>query len=110
MPWLAIPFSDLETRRALTQKFDVEGIPCLIVLLPNDDKLDTAVIKDGVELVYRYGVQAFPFTKERLDELRKKEKEKRDNQTLSSLLTHDARDVLSGHPSPKQVSQSFIHE
>lgn len=110
MPWLAIPFSDLETRRALTQKFDVEGIPCLIILQPNDNILDAAVIKDGVELVYRYGVQAFPFTKERLDELREKEKEKHDNQTLSNLLIHDARDVLLGHPSPKQVCLSFIHE
>lgn len=100
MPWLAIPFSDLETRRALTQKFDVEGIPSLIILQPNDNILDAAVIKDGVELVYRYGVQAFPFTKERLDELREKEKEKHDSQTLSNLLIHDARDVLLGHPSP----------
>ncbi|KAK4351778.1 hypothetical protein RND71_027296 [Anisodus tanguticus] len=104
MPWLAIPFSDLETRRALTQKFDVEGIPCLIILQPNDNnKLDAAVIKDGVELVYRYGVQAFPFTKERLEELQVKEKEKYDNQTLSNLLTHNARDYLLGHPSPNQV-------
>lgn len=103
MPWLAIPFSDLETRRGLTQKFDVEGIPCLVILQPNDNNLDAAVIKDGVELVYRYGVQAFPFTKERLEELREKEKEKHDNQTLSNLLTHDTRDFLLGHPSPKQV-------
>ncbi|KAM3341617.1 putative nucleoredoxin 2 isoform X1 [Capsicum galapagoense] len=103
MPWLAIPFSDLATRRALTQKFDVEGIPCLVILQPNDNKLDSAVIKDGVELVYRYGVQAFPFTRERLEELREKEKEKHDSQTLSSLLTHEARDFLLGHPSSKQV-------
>ncbi|OIT03963.1 PREDICTED: probable nucleoredoxin 2 isoform X2 [Nicotiana attenuata] len=100
MPWLAIPFSDLETRRALTQKFDVEGIPCLIILQPNND---AAVISDGVELVYRYGVQAFPFTKERLEELKEKEKEKHDNQTLSNLLTRDGRDYLLGHPGPKQV-------
>jgi len=30
MPWLAIPFSDLETKKSLTRKYDVEGIPCLI--------------------------------------------------------------------------------
>ena len=27
MPWLAIPFSDLETKKALNRKFDIEGIP-----------------------------------------------------------------------------------
>ncbi|XP_009620045.1 probable nucleoredoxin 2 [Nicotiana tomentosiformis] len=102
MPWLAIPFSDLETRRALTRKFDVEGIPCLIILQPNSNK-DAAVISDGVELVYRYGVQAFPFTKDRLAELKEKEKEKHDNQTLSNLLTRDGRDYLLVQPGSKQV-------
>lgn len=102
MPWLAIPFSDLEARRALTQKFDVEGIPSLIILQPNSNK-DAAVNSDGVELVYQYGVQAFPFTKERLEELKEKEEEKHDNQTLSNLLTRDGRDYLLAHPGPKQV-------
>ncbi|KAL0325922.1 UNVERIFIED_CONTAM: putative nucleoredoxin 2 [Sesamum radiatum] len=55
MPWLAVPFSDLESKRALSRKFDVEGIPCLIILQPNNYREDSIVV-DGVDLIYRYGV------------------------------------------------------
>ncbi|XP_018808138.2 probable nucleoredoxin 2 [Juglans regia] len=102
MPWLAIPFSDLETKKALNRKFDVEGIPCLVILQPNDNK-DDATLHDGVELIYRYGIEAFPFTKERLETLYQEEREKHENQTLTNLLTNHDRDYLLGHPSPKQV-------
>ncbi|XP_024023757.1 probable nucleoredoxin 2 [Morus notabilis] len=102
MPWLAIPFSDLETKKALNRKFDIEGIPCLVVLQPNDNK-DEATLFDGVELVYRYGVQVFPFTKERLEELQREDRERHENQNLTNLLTSQHRDYLLGHPRPKQV-------
>ncbi|KAK7855861.1 probable nucleoredoxin 2 isoform X1 [Quercus suber] len=102
MPWLAIPFSDLETKKALNRKFDIEGIPCLVILQPNNNK-DDATLHEGVELVYRYGVRAFPFTKERLENLLEEEREKHERQTLTNLITNHDRDYLLGHPSPKQV-------
>ncbi|KAF8377776.1 hypothetical protein HHK36_031161 [Tetracentron sinense] len=102
MPWLAIPFSDLVTKKALNRRFDIEGIPCLIILQPSDNE-DAETIHEGVELIYRYGVRAFPFTKERLEELEKEEKEKHESQTLTNLLTHPSRDFLLGQPSPMQV-------
>ncbi|XP_024991349.1 probable nucleoredoxin 2 [Cynara cardunculus var. scolymus] len=104
MPWLAIPFSDLETKKALNNKFDVEGIPCLIILQPDG----TNIIHDGVELIYRYGVEAYPFTKERLDELLKEEKEKHERQTLSNLLTNHDRDFVLAHSTSNEVSVSSL--
>ncbi|KAK6131316.1 hypothetical protein DH2020_034945 [Rehmannia glutinosa] len=101
MPWLAIPFSDLESKRALNRRFDVEGIPCLIILQPNDNKDST--ILDGVDLVYRYGIQAYPFTKERVEELTQQEKDTHENQTLKDLLTNHGRDFLLSNSVPKQV-------
>ncbi|KAK3016596.1 hypothetical protein RJ639_005869 [Escallonia herrerae] len=50
MPWPAIPFPDLETKKALNRRFEVEGIPCLIILQPNSNGDDT-VLHDGAELV-----------------------------------------------------------
>lgn len=100
MPWLAIPFSDLETKKALNKKFDVEGIPCLIILQPDDD---TFFLHDGVELIYRYGVEAYPFTNERLHELLNQEKEKHERQTLLKLLTNHDRDFVLAHSASKQV-------
>ncbi|CAH1431023.1 unnamed protein product [Lactuca virosa] len=104
MPWLAIPFSDLETKKALNNRFDVEGIPCLIILQPDD----AGIVHDGVELIYRYGVEAYPFTKERLDELLKQEKEKHERQTLSNLLMNHDRDFLLAHSASKKVLISSL--
>ncbi|MFS7899977.1 putative protein-disulfide reductase [Helianthus anomalus] len=103
MPWLAIPFSDLETKKALNKRYDVEGIPCLVILQPHDD---ASVLHDGVELIYRYGVDVYPFTNERLDELLRQEKEKHERQTLVNLLTNHDRDFVLAHSASKQVSVS----
>lgn len=105
MPWLAVPFSDLEAKKALNQRFNVEGIPCLVVLQPNNNK-DDAIVYDGVELVYRYGVDAFPFTKERLEKLREEEREKHEKQTLKDLLTNSNRDFVLGHSTMEKVNTS----
>nr|GEW57873.1 probable nucleoredoxin 2 [Tanacetum cinerariifolium] len=105
MPWLAIPFSDLETKKALNKRFDVEGIPCLIILQPDDD---TFVLHDGVELIYRYDVEAYPFTNERLDELLNQEKEIHDQQTLLKLLTNHDRDFILAHSASKEVPVSSL--
>ncbi|XP_058218623.1 probable nucleoredoxin 2 isoform X1 [Rhododendron vialii] len=102
MPWLAIPFSDLESKKSLNRRFDVEGIPCLIILQPNKTK-DGAIFHDGVDVIYRYGASAFPFTEERLQELKREEKERYESQTLVNLLTNRDRDFLLGHPTLKQV-------
>ncbi|KAJ4964309.1 hypothetical protein NE237_024248 [Protea cynaroides] len=102
MPWLAIPFSDLETKKALNRSFNVEGIPCLIILQPNDIE-NVGTLHDGVEIIYRFGARAFPFTKERLEELEKELREKQESQTITHLLTDHTRDFLLGHPSHKQV-------
>ncbi|TKY75279.1 nucleoredoxin 2 [Spatholobus suberectus] len=96
MPWLAIPFSDLETKKALTRKYDVEGIPCLIFLQPDYSKEDTTV-RDGVELIYRYGIQAHPFSNERLEQLQREDKVKLENQTLINLLANHHRDYVLSH-------------
>ncbi|CAL5383410.1 unnamed protein product [Camellia sinensis] len=104
MPWLAIPFSDLESKKALNRRFDIEGIPYLIILQPNGRKDDDGILHNGVEMIYRYGVQAFPFSKERLEELEEEERERHESQTLINLLTNHDRDfLLRHHPMPKQV-------
>ncbi|KAK7841585.1 putative nucleoredoxin 1 [Quercus suber] len=108
MPGLAIPFSDLETKKALNRKFDIEGIPCLVILQPNNNK-DDATLHEGVELVYQCGVRVFPFTKQRLENLLEEERKKHERQTLTNLITNHDRDYLLGHPSPKQVKQLGLY-
>ncbi|CAN1127404.1 Probable nucleoredoxin 2 [Linum perenne] len=108
MPWLSVPFSDLEAKKSLTSKFEIEGIPCLVILQPGEGKDVESGLRNGVELMYRFGVNAFPFTKQRLEQLQREEKEKHDSQTLVNLLTNHDRDYVLGHPAPKQVSVASL--
>ncbi|CAL1383827.1 unnamed protein product [Linum trigynum] len=104
MPWLSIPFSDLETKKSLTRKFEIEGIPCLVILQPGSGKdIEGMALRNGVELLYRFGMNAFPFTKQRLEQLEREEKEKHDSQTLVNLLTNHNRDYVLSHHGARQV-------
>ncbi|KAI8549406.1 hypothetical protein RHMOL_Rhmol06G0022400 [Rhododendron molle] len=108
MPWLAIPFSDLESKKSLNRRFDVDGIRCLVILQPNMTK-GGAVFHGGVDVIYRYGGVHFRILKRsRLQELKREEKERHESQTLVNLLTNHDRDFLLGHHTPKQAFLAVI--
>ncbi|XP_047963099.1 probable nucleoredoxin 2 isoform X2 [Salvia hispanica] len=102
MPWLAIPFSGLETKRSLNTRFGIEDIPSLIILQPAYGRQDFTIL-NGVDLIYRHGVQAYPFSKLRAEELLHEETEKRENQTLERLLSNHDTDYILSHTTSKQV-------
>ncbi|XP_054825027.1 probable nucleoredoxin 1 [Prosopis cineraria] len=102
MPWLAIPFSDSGTRSHLNELFQVQGIPHLIIL----DENGKVTIEGGVEVVREYGVDAYPFTSERIKELKDQEEEAKNNQSLRSLLVFKSRDfVISSDGNQIPVSE-----
>lgn len=70
MPWLALPFGD-PTVRSLAKYFDVQGIPCLIIIGP-DGK---TVTKHGRNLLNLYQENAYPFTDARVELLEKEMEE-----------------------------------
>ncbi|KAL5552876.1 hypothetical protein UlMin_040277 [Ulmus minor] len=90
MPWLAIPFSDLDTRKRLKDLFKVRGIPNLVILDANG-KVST---EQGTRFVREYGVDAYPFTPERISFLKEEEENAKKNQTLTSILVSSSRDYL----------------
>ncbi|RWR79473.1 LOW QUALITY PROTEIN: putative nucleoredoxin 1 [Cinnamomum micranthum f. kanehirae] len=90
MPWLAIPFSDSTTRRRLNDLFKVRGIPHLVLLGGNGKLLSNG----GVALIKEYGVEAYPFSPEKLNEIKEEEEAARRNQSLSTLLVTQSRDFL----------------
>ncbi|RWR85150.1 putative nucleoredoxin 1 [Cinnamomum micranthum f. kanehirae] len=90
MPWLAIPFSDSTTRRRLNDLFKVRGIPHLVFLGGNGKLLSNG----GVALIKEYGVEAYPFSPEKLNEIKEEEEAARRNQSLSTLLVTQSRDFL----------------
>ncbi|XP_021895791.1 probable nucleoredoxin 1 [Carica papaya] len=102
MPWLAIPFSDSDTRNRLDELFKVRGIPHLVIL----DENGKVVSDDGVGIVREYGVEGFPFTLERVKELKEEEEKAKREQSLRSLLVSHSRDfVISPDGSKMAVSE-----
>ncbi|MQL79567.1 hypothetical protein Taro_012021 [Colocasia esculenta] len=91
VPWLAVPFSDADVRARLNSLFKVRGIPHLVIL---DGSTGRVLMDDAVKFVGEYGTEAYPFTPERLSELREAEEAAKRNQTLHSVLATSSRDFV----------------
>lgn len=68
MPWLAIPYSDIETRRKLTKEFGTgysERCESVSFLSANGKLLT----KDGDKYLYELGGEYYPFTNEKVKEV-----------------------------------------
>ncbi|KAH7511068.1 hypothetical protein FEM48_ZijujUnG0052100 [Ziziphus jujuba var. spinosa] len=87
MPWLAVPFSDSETRYQLDVFFRVSEVPYLMIIGENGKVLTD----NGVETIGKYGVEGYPFTAERIREL--EEAAKRE-QSLRSILVSPFCDFI----------------
>lgn len=59
MPWKALSFSDRETKEKISSKYEVRGIPTLVLI---DPRTGEVISKEGRLLVGEYGSEAFPFT------------------------------------------------
>lgn len=103
MPWLAIPFSDSDTRDRLDELCEVQGIPHLVIL----DENGKVAVEEGTDVVLEYGVEAYPFTSERIKELKDQEEEARRNQSLRSLLVYKSCDFVTSSDG-KQVPVSQL--
>lgn len=90
MPWLAIPFADKEARDRLDELFEVRGIPHLVIL----DENGKVVSDEGVKFIREYGIEAYPFTAERIKEMKEQEEAARREQTLTSVLVSPSRDFV----------------
>ncbi|EXB82584.1 putative nucleoredoxin 1 [Morus notabilis] len=90
MPWLAIPFSDSDTRKHLKELFKVRGIPNLVIIDSNGE----VTTENGTMVVMEYGVDGYPFTCERINFLKEVEEATKRNQSLSSILVSRSRNYL----------------
>ncbi|GKA02355.1 probable nucleoredoxin 1 [Tanacetum coccineum] len=90
MPWLAVPFSDTKTRDALDGCFKVSGIPHLVFL----DESGKVLTDTGVMIIGEYGSEGYPFTPERVKEIKDQEEEARKNQSLRTILESPSRNYV----------------
>ena len=91
-PWLAVPFTNVESRRALRDKYNIMGCPVLVLLTA--DTGDT-IITNGGKVIEDFGASGFPFTKRRLVlckkevQMKKEEVLKENIAFLGKLVTMD---------------------
>ncbi|PON87784.1 Protein kinase C-like [Trema orientale] len=86
MPWLTFPFKD-KTSRKLIYYFDTNHYPTLVIIGP-----DGKILKpNAVKLIDNYGVEGYPYTPERLDQI---DKARLESQTLESLLVSGDKDFV----------------
>eukprot|EP00258_Populus_trichocarpa_P008694 XP_002314536.3 probable nucleoredoxin 1 [Populus trichocarpa] len=95
MPWLAIPFSETETRQRLKEVFKVRGIPRLVIF---DTNGKVSCDNNGVSTVKEHGVDGYPFNLDRLNFLKENAKK---NQTISSILVSSSRDYVISNDGKK---------
>ncbi|XP_008459537.2 probable nucleoredoxin 1 isoform X2 [Cucumis melo] len=104
MPWLSIPFDDLETQKKLKILLQLRSIPYLVVIDGNG-KVSS---DDGVNLVKEFGVDAYPFTADRKKQLlAQKEEAKKNTQTITSVLASASRNYLVSNDG-KQIPVSKL--
>nr|AMA21639.1 cotton nucleoredoxin 1 [Gossypium barbadense] len=102
MPWLAIPFSDSEARKRLDEPFSVMGIPHLVLL----DENGKVLTEEGVEIIREYGEEGYPFTPEKIQELKDLEEKAKKEQSIKTILVSRSRDfVVTSDGSKVPVSE-----
>ena len=71
MPFLAIPWADEERRDKIDERFEIEGIPLLIVM----DRFTNVLVADARNDVTRYGAECITKCRQILETLAKQEEE-----------------------------------
>jgi len=74
-PWLAVPYDNDDKKDKLKDKYQVRGIPTLVLL---EADTGNTIAAEGRSLIDEYGAAGFPFTAERLVVAKKEIKEKKE--------------------------------
>jgi nucleoredoxin len=79
--------------------FELRTIPNLVIIGQDGKTLNPNV----AELIEEHGIEAYPFTPEKLDELAAIEKAKLESQTLESVLVNGENDFVIGKSGSKVI-------
>lgn len=89
VPWLALPFKDKNCEK-LARYFELVTVPTLVIIGQDGKTLHPNV----TELIEEHGIEAYPFSAEKIAELAEIEKAKLEAQTLESLLVSEDTDFV----------------
>ena len=104
MPWLALPFKDKSCKK-LARYFELSALPTLVIIEPDGKTLHPNV----TEAIEEHGIQAYPFTPEKFEELKEIQKANQEAQTLESILVLDDKDFVIGKDGVEVGYTLFFH-
>ncbi|XP_048132428.1 probable nucleoredoxin 1 [Rhodamnia argentea] len=96
LPWLSLPLKDKKCEK-LVRYFDLSTLPTLVII-GRDGK---TVHSNVAETVEEHGVEAYPFTPEKFEQLAEIEKKREESQTLESILVSGDLDFVIGKEGTK---------
>ncbi|GAB4839792.1 hypothetical protein Ancab_020502 [Ancistrocladus abbreviatus] len=103
MPWFSLPFKDNSCVK-LARYFELSTLPTLVIIGPDGKTLHPNV----AEAVEYHGIQAYPFTTERFEELAEVEKARKEAQTLESILVSGDQDFLINRSAEKVLVSDLV--
>ncbi|KAL5723836.1 protein-disulfide reductase [Ranunculus cassubicifolius] len=104
MPWLAVPCNDKMNLNKLLAYFELSRLPTLVILGADGKTL----VLNAAELVEDFGVQAYPFSSEKLAALEEITKARLEAQTLESIFVKGDKDFVIAKDGSKQVPVSDL--
>ncbi|XP_048132436.1 probable nucleoredoxin 1 [Rhodamnia argentea] len=96
LPWLSLPVKDRKCEK-LVRYFDLSTLPTLVII-GRDGKTVHCNVAETVE---EHGVEAYPFTPEKFEQLAEIEKKREESQTLESILISGDLDFVIGKEGTK---------
>ena len=86
MPWLAVPFN-VDLHRRLIERYHVDRIPSFIPLGLDGKSIE----EDAIEFIEDYAASAFPFTRQRKEELKAMDNANLHGGKVEQLLANEGR-------------------
>lgn len=90
MPWLAVPNTEHETRTRIWEELKMAGIVNIVIV----DASGKVLCKNAFEAVKKYGIEAYPFTPQRIKEIEEQEVAAQKDQSLMSLFVSRSLDFV----------------
>ncbi|KAL0004231.1 hypothetical protein SO802_011792 [Lithocarpus litseifolius] len=90
MPWLAVPNTEHETRTRIWEELKMAGIVNIVIV----DGSGKVLCKNAFEAVKEYGIEAYPFTLQRIKEIEEQEVAAQKDQSLMSLFVSRSLDFI----------------
>ena len=104
MPWTAIPFSDIASRKRIARRFSISECDFYYTVSFLLDSKGIVLTCNACPYFTRYGTQGYPFTEERIRDLESGDDRAAKQPSLETLLGSPVRDYVISNKEERVMS------